>query len=176
MAVLEFFAVEPITLMVSSRCQDRVTYQGVLQELSVVRQAIKAELEAIRTPFNPHPRSRGKSLPHCRDTGQITGILICQFVGSSGLGKVLPMPTASRQFGSFGPRSCPPTIREASVTDTLSNLAGGPSSVDQLLQVMLPGRPNSAFPKARQNSQNRVQFHLVAAPVQRCEAFSQFPA
>jgi len=45
---MEFFAIEPLSVMVSSRCRDKALFQGALQELSAVRRAIKAELEAIR--------------------------------------------------------------------------------------------------------------------------------
>lgn len=39
---------EPLQVMLSSRCSDKVMFQGKLQEMSVLRRAIKAELESIK--------------------------------------------------------------------------------------------------------------------------------
>lgn len=44
----EFFAVEPLTIMLSSRCSDEVPFEGRPQPMSTVRKAIKAELEGLR--------------------------------------------------------------------------------------------------------------------------------
>ncbi len=38
---------DPLTLMISSRCADEVSYQGKLQPLGVLREALKAKLEKI---------------------------------------------------------------------------------------------------------------------------------
>ncbi len=43
-----FFAHEPITIMLSSRCSDKVSYQGKDQTLDKIRVAIKKKLEGIR--------------------------------------------------------------------------------------------------------------------------------
>ena len=42
-----YFEIDPLTLMVSSRCTDPVQFDGRLQPMSVVREAIKAELEGL---------------------------------------------------------------------------------------------------------------------------------
>jgi hypothetical protein len=44
---MAFFAVEPLTLMVSSRCSDQVPFQRRSQSMSEVRKAIKKSLEEI---------------------------------------------------------------------------------------------------------------------------------
>lgn len=38
----------PLTLMISSRCEDEISYQGKLQPLGVLREAVKAKLENIK--------------------------------------------------------------------------------------------------------------------------------
>jgi len=45
---MAFFAVEPLTLMISSRCRDEVPFEGRSQPMEAVRRAMKAALEAIR--------------------------------------------------------------------------------------------------------------------------------
>jgi hypothetical protein len=45
---MNIFAIEPLTLMISSRCNDKVEYQNKQQSLSKVRKAMKKELEGIR--------------------------------------------------------------------------------------------------------------------------------
>jgi len=45
---MSIFAIEPLTIMISSRCSDRVSYKGKQQEMSVVRETMKAELESIK--------------------------------------------------------------------------------------------------------------------------------
>jgi hypothetical protein len=44
---MDFFAVEPLTLMISSRCSDQVLFQGRPQSMSEVRKEIKKTLEGI---------------------------------------------------------------------------------------------------------------------------------
>ncbi len=39
---------DPLTLMISSRCADEVSYHGMLQPLKVLREALKAKLEEIK--------------------------------------------------------------------------------------------------------------------------------
>ena len=43
---------DPLTLMISSRCADEVSYQGKLQPLKVLREALKAKLEKIKIGGN----------------------------------------------------------------------------------------------------------------------------
>lgn len=43
-----YFEIEPLTLMVSSRCADPVQFDERLQPMNTVREAIKAELEGLR--------------------------------------------------------------------------------------------------------------------------------
>ena len=45
---MAFFAVEPLTLMISSRCADQVEFGGRPQPMSAVRRAMKSALEEIR--------------------------------------------------------------------------------------------------------------------------------
>ena len=45
---MSIFAIEPITIMISSRCSDLVPFEGKQQSMSVVRVAMKSELEAIK--------------------------------------------------------------------------------------------------------------------------------
>ncbi len=45
---MAFFAVEPLTLMISSRCADEVEYGGRPQPMSAVRRAMKSALEEVR--------------------------------------------------------------------------------------------------------------------------------
>ena len=40
---MNIFAIEPLTLMISSRCNDKVEYQSKQQSLSIVRKAMKNE-------------------------------------------------------------------------------------------------------------------------------------
>lgn len=44
---MSIFAVEPLTVIDSSRCSDRVPFKGQQQTTSGVREAMKAELEGI---------------------------------------------------------------------------------------------------------------------------------
>jgi hypothetical protein len=39
---------EPLQVMLSSRASDKVTFEGKLQELSVLRRAIKRQLESVK--------------------------------------------------------------------------------------------------------------------------------
>lgn len=39
---------EPLQVMLSSRASDKVTFEGKLQELSVLRRAIKRQLELVK--------------------------------------------------------------------------------------------------------------------------------
>jgi hypothetical protein len=50
---MSFFATEPLTLMISSRCMDEVPFGGRPQPMTVVRQAIKDALDAIRLAEEP---------------------------------------------------------------------------------------------------------------------------
>ncbi len=45
---MTFFTTEPLTLMISSRCKDKVEFEGRSQPMSAVRRAMKEALEAIR--------------------------------------------------------------------------------------------------------------------------------
>lgn len=45
---MAFFAIEPLTLMISSRCSDMVQFKRKKQKMSSVRRAMKKSLEAIR--------------------------------------------------------------------------------------------------------------------------------
>ncbi len=45
---MSIFAIEPLTIMISSRCSDLVSLEGKQQAMSVVRAAMKAELEKIK--------------------------------------------------------------------------------------------------------------------------------
>ena len=44
---MSFFSVEPLTLMISSRCKDKVEFNGKKQAMSMLRKAMKKELEGI---------------------------------------------------------------------------------------------------------------------------------
>ena len=44
---MSFFAIEPLTLMLSSRCKDKVDFEGKQQAMSKLRTAMKQTLEAI---------------------------------------------------------------------------------------------------------------------------------
>ena len=49
---MSFLSIEPLTLMISSRCKDKVKYNNREQPFSILRKALKKELESIQLNEN----------------------------------------------------------------------------------------------------------------------------
>ena len=86
---------EPLTVMLSSRCADKVTFQGKLQEMSVLREAIKQKLQAIKVgevPFfkvwihedDPFQPGDGDSWEKCLENARNADLLIVLYNGACG--------------------------------------------------------------------------------------------
>jgi hypothetical protein len=86
---------EPLTVMLSSRCMDQVTFQGKLQEMSALRRAIKEKLDSIKVgdvsffrvwiheddPFQP---GDADSWEKCMDNARNADLVIILYNGACG--------------------------------------------------------------------------------------------
>ena len=82
---------EPLTVMISSRCSDKVSYEGKQQELAIVRKAIKAAVEKIRFGGRPvfkvwihEDEPRGFAWDQCMQKSKDADIFIALYNGNSG--------------------------------------------------------------------------------------------
>ncbi|MCA9057543.1 MAG: hypothetical protein KDA85_03560 [Planctomycetaceae bacterium] len=92
---MTFRTVEPLRLMISSRCSDKVRFQGAQRSLSVVRKAIKKTLEEIQLGGNPvfevWIHEDESSLPgdqssweHCMKKARQADIVLVLYNGNAG--------------------------------------------------------------------------------------------
>src|SRR5947208_16031019 len=86
---------EPLEVMLSSRCSDGVMFEGKLQDMSVLRRAIKAQLESIRIggisffkvwihEDNPSQPSDADSWEKCMENARKADLLIVLYNGACG--------------------------------------------------------------------------------------------
>lgn len=87
--------IEPLDVMLSSRCSDKVIFEGKLQDMSVLRRAIKARLESIKIgeisffkvwiheddPFQP---GDADSWEKCMENARKADLLIVLYNGACG--------------------------------------------------------------------------------------------